>query len=188
MGRLPLTFVAAAALSLGGANAASAAGSTAAAAPACSYGSAVPAALSARRARAAVLCLVNRERTKRGLRALRRNAKLERAAVRYSRLMVSQSFFEHVSPGGSTLLKRIARVGYTAGGNWRAGENLAWGTGSRATPAAIVKAWMESPGHRTNMLSRSFREAGVGIASGVPEPGANGGEGATYTLELGARR
>jgi hypothetical protein len=64
------------------------------------------------------------------------------------------------------------------------GENLAWGTGGLATPGAIMQAWMNSPGHRENILNPDFREVGIGVVAG--NPAAADGYGATYATEFGA--
>jgi uncharacterized protein YkwD len=143
-----------------------------------------PTAAHAAQVRTATLCLLNRERTRHGLPRLHQHRSLSHAATRYARLMVSKHFFDHVSPSGSTMAQRIKRTNYlrhTRG--WSLGENLAWGTGSAATPARIVNAWMHSAGHRRNILDRGFREIGIGIALGAP----NGGAGATYVNEFGHR-
>ena len=65
------------------------------------------------------------------------------------------------------------------------GENLAWATGVESTPAGIMRDWMASPGHRANILRRSYRDVGVGVVIGVPSDGTIG---ATYTADFGARR
>ena len=79
---------------------------------------------------------------------------------------------------------RAGRVGYMSRArSWMLAENLAWGSGSRATPRSIVHAWMESPAHRANVLRSGIREAGVGVVVGTP----TGRSGATYTLLLGRR-
>lgn len=136
--------------------------------------------------RAAVLCLHNRERATHGLPALRENAKLRRAAAGHSDAMVAQRFFAHDSPSGDDMVNRILRTGYGRNSGWSLGENIAWGTGSLATAAEIQRAWMESPGHRANILRRQFREIGIGIALGAPV--GSGGDGATYTADFGTRR
>jgi uncharacterized protein YkwD len=129
-----------------------------------------------------VLCLVNGERTSRGLTALRAAQPLRLAAARYSHQMVAGSFFDHVSPSGSTLSSRVRLTGYRGR---TLGENIGWGTGSLATPVEIVRAWMASPPHRAVMLNRRYREGGVGVASGSPM-GAPG-PGATFVLDVGTR-
>jgi uncharacterized protein YkwD len=136
--------------------------------------------------RAAILCLHNQIRAARGLPALRENAKLRRAAVGHANDMVSRGFFDHVSPGGATMVDRIMASRYANRNvGWSLGENLAWGTGSLATPREIMKAWMNSPGHRANVVKRSYREIGIGVATGTPSAG---GDGATYTADFGVVR
>lgn len=150
----------------------------------CAGAHVTPTAAHAARVRHATLCLVNRERVRRGLPRLRAQRSLTRAASRYARLMVTRHFFDHVSPGGSTMAQRIKRTNYLRGTRgWSLGENLAYGSGSSATPAQIVDAWMHSAGHRRNILDRGFREIGVGVALGAP----HGGAGATYVNEFGRR-
>jgi uncharacterized protein YkwD len=137
--------------------------------------------------RDAVLCLHNRERSARGLAPLRENAKLRRAANAHSADMVASSYFAHESRNGDDMADRILGTGYARGQGWSLGENIAWGTGSLATAAEIQRAWMQSAGHRANILRRQFREIGIGIALGAPID-AGGLEGATYTADFGVRR
>jgi uncharacterized protein YkwD len=140
------------------------------------------------RTQRAVLCLVNRERARHDLSRLRRRDDLGRAARRYAGEMVRRGFFSHVSPDGVTMVDRLRAVGYVRDGDaWSVGEDLAWGTGARATPAAIVDAWLASPPHRRILLTPGDRDIGVGVAQGVPVDPAPG-EGATYAAELGVRR
>jgi uncharacterized protein YkwD len=135
--------------------------------------------------RKATLCLINAQRTSRGLRALRSNSHLRAAADRYAREMVAKDFFGHVSPSGSTVLQRIKNSAYLKPArSWAIGENLAWGTGTLATAAQTVRGWMSSPPHRRNMLDKGFREIGIGVALGAP--GSND-PGATYATEFGRR-
>ena len=114
--------------------------------------------------RSAVLCLHNQERARHGLSPLRENPKLRRAAGRHSANMVSSRFFDHTTPGGATMVDRIRRAGYTSGASaWSIGENIAWGSGRFATAAQIHRSWMNSSGHRANILQR--RSARSGSAS-----------------------
>lgn len=130
-----------------------------------------------------VLCLVNRARDDRGLGRLRVELRLGHAARVYSRAMVVRRFFAHDGPLGDPV-SRLRRAGYIrAGEGWTIGENLAWGSGRLATPQAVVRAWLHSPGHRANLLGATFREIGIGVALGTPV----GRDGATYTQEFGAR-
>jgi uncharacterized protein YkwD len=158
-------------------------------AQACDGADDMPIAHQLSRARGATRCLLNQERTAHGLPALSFNAELTKAAQAYARSMVSRRFFDHVSPGGSTLVGRVRSAGYGArGSGWILGENLAWGSGALATPRATMRAWMKSPGHRHNILDPRFREVGIGIASGAPVQWGAGLAAATYTTDFGARR
>jgi len=151
----------------------------------CAGANLLPALASVPTAKAATLCLVNGERTARGLAPLAADPVLESAATAYSQAMVQQHFFDHVSPGGQTLKERLASYVASAD-NWTMGENIAWGEGALATPAAIVKSWMASTGHRANILNSDFEEIGVGIVGGTPV-GSLPAVSATYTTEFGAR-
>jgi uncharacterized protein YkwD len=132
----------------------------------------------------ATLCILNAKRAGHDLRPLRLNAKLGTAARRHSGAMVRERFFSHTSPNGDTFVDRIRAAGYLEGArSWTAGENIAYGSGSRSTPRSIGRAWMNSAGHRANILSGSFRSIGIGIASGTPV----GVAGATYTTDFGRR-
>lgn len=155
------------------------------AATACQSSAAMPETANLDQLQGTVLCLLNRERTSRGLARLKSNRKLETAAEKYARQMVASDFFSHVSPGGSTMMQRVRASGYLSGARgWTVGENIAYGTGHFATADEIMQGWMESPGHRANILHPGFKEVGVGIALGAP---GQDGEGATYTTEFGRR-
>lgn len=137
----------------------------------------------------ATLCLINAERRRRGRGRLSSDGQLAKAARRFSGHMVSARFFAHVSPSGSTLSSRVrGGTRYLRGRvrSWSLGENLAWGAGERATPRSIVKAWMESPGHRANILRKRFRHIGIGVVPGAPQD-AGGMPAATYTTNFGFR-
>jgi uncharacterized protein YkwD len=97
--------------------------------------------------------------------------------------MVSRKVFAHDRRG---LIRRIKRVGYMRNHRrWAIGENIAWGQGSAGNPAEIVKSWMNSPPHRRNILSRKFRQIGIGVAPGAPVAGSSG---TTYATDFGVRR
>ena len=138
--------------------------------------------------RKTALCLLNRERTSRGLAALKSNGALQNAAMAYSAKMVDDGFFDHVSPGGSTLTSRIKETSFLSGPlrSWALGENIAWGSGKLATPESIMDAWMHSAGHRKNILTPDFKVIGVGVAPGAPLPGGLSNA-ATYTTDFGTR-
>jgi uncharacterized protein YkwD len=132
------------------------------------------------RTRELTLCLLNGERAKSGLVALRPEQRLELAAQRYAADMVERDFFDHVDPGGLDPQDRILMAGYPSINAWT-GENLAWGNGSESAPAEIVDTWMHSPGHRRNILRAEFVEIGIGVVLAA----ANHEPGATYVTTFG---
>jgi uncharacterized protein YkwD len=153
----------------------------------CANADLVPTAGNLDAVRGAIVCLHNQIRARNGLPLLKGNTKLRRAAESHSAEMVAKRYFDHTSPAGSTMVDRILDSGYVrADQGWVLGENLEWGTGTLATPRGALDAWMKSPGHRSNILKRSYRQMGIGIALGIPVAG--GGKGATITVDFGARR
>jgi uncharacterized protein YkwD len=134
---------------------------------------------------AATLCLLNAERTSRGLAALQVDKSLERAALGHAREMVVYTYFSHIGRNGSQLADRVRATGYLRSADWIIGENLAWGSGDMGAPSTIVGAWMRSSGHRDNILRAGYREIGLGVVAGNP---ASGSGGATYASEFGAVR
>ncbi|MEU4780029.1 CAP domain-containing protein [Micromonospora sp. NPDC023633] len=106
-----------------------------------------------------VVDLVNAERAKAGCGALGIDDKLTTAAQRHSQDQADHRNMSHTGSDGSDAGDRLDRVGYA----WRTyGENVAW---NQQTPAAVMDAWMNSPGHRANILNCAFTEIGVGVAS-----------------------
>ena len=105
-----------------------------------------------------VLRLVNVERTKRGLKALTLNIKLSNVATLKSQDMINKNYFSHTSPtyGSPFNMMKQFGISYTA-----AAENIAKG---QKTPAEVVNAWMNSSGHRANILNANYTDLGVGIA------------------------
>ena len=156
--------------------------------PACPHADEVPTAATVTQARVATLCLLNRERATHGRGALRANLALRGAAASFSQAMVAHDFFDHVSPGGSTVVSRVRRTSYLdSARSWMLGENIAWGSGSLSTPAKTVDAWMHSAGHRRNILAKGFDHIGIGIALGAPVPLPAAQPAATYTTDFGSR-
>ena len=106
-----------------------------------------------------VVRLVNEERAKNGLKPLKENWELSRVARYKSQDMVDNRYFSHTSPTYGTPFQMIKAFGLT----YRtAGENIAYG---QRTPQAVVNAWMNSSGHRANILNPSYTQIGVGYAS-----------------------
>ena len=109
------------------------------------------------RARAAVLCIVNAERTTRGLTELAPDSRLDDAARAHSRDMALRDYFDHVSPEGEGPDARVTRAGYP----WtEVAENIALG---QETPREVMQAWMASEGHCRGVLSVGAAELGVGM-------------------------
>ncbi len=135
----------------------------------------------------AVLCLINRVRAEHALSPLTVSPRLEDAAEGHCAELISEDYFAHVSPSGETPVERIQKTGYIPGPSdgYVIGENLAWGTYSLSTPAAIVAAWVASPGHLANILETQYTETGIGIIPAVPASLADGSPGASYAQEFG---
>src|SRR5688500_2954012 len=131
----------------------------------------------------ATLCLLNAERAAHGLAPLSRAGDLDSPSNAFSARMVAEGFFAHVSPEGGTLTDRLVAAGYIErDGDWTVGENIAWGQGPLSTPRSITAAWMNSPGHRANILNSSYDEVGIGVVLGTP---GDTDWGATYTTDFG---
>ena len=103
---------------------------------------------------AQVVSLVNAERARQGLPALTVSTTVQQAAQ--TRAEELQTSFSHTRPNGASCFTALTEAGvsYT-----RAGENIAYG---QSSPAAVVQAWMNSSGHRANILSSSFTTIGIG--------------------------
>jgi uncharacterized protein YkwD len=137
-----------------------------------------------------LLCLMNRTRAHFGLRPLRANRCLHRVAARHAHDMVFRRYFAHTTPNGWDPGARARASGYVPRrAPWIVGENIAWGVAGDARPAWVMRAWMHSPPHRRNILSRHFRDVGIGVARGVPLRGFRRLRlRATFSVEFGAHR
>lgn len=125
---------------------------------------------------AEVLRLVNQARVRHGLAPIARAAELDVAAERHSRDMAINGFFSHTGSDGSNAGQRANAAGYF----WYAwGENIAAGF---PTAAAVMEAWMNSPGHRANILQPIFQEIGIAV---VQQAGSR--YGVYWTQVFGAR-
>ncbi|MGW6057835.1 CAP domain-containing protein [Streptomyces sp. NPDC055189] len=118
----------------------------------------------------AVLRLTNAERTAAGLRPLSPDPLLTVAAQNHSADMIARAFYAHTAPDGGEPWHRASAAGST---HRSIGENIACG---QRTPAEVVDGWMNSPGHRANILKPSFTHLGVGFAGG--------GSAGTYWTQL----
>jgi uncharacterized protein YkwD len=139
----------------------------------------------AKKARKATLCLINKQRAKRGMRKLRQHKAQLKAAKRHTKQMLKKSCFSHLCPGEGDLVDRVSRTSYLpCNCSWGIGENLAYGYGKQSSPKRIVKSWMKSSGHKQNILNRRFEDIGIGIKTGSP---GGGRAAATYTTTFGFR-
>jgi uncharacterized protein YkwD len=151
----------------------------------CSNAHVQPADLTVDEAQDAILCLLNKRRAAAGLRSLDHNNKLQTAAARHNSHMLKHNCFAHQCSGEASMTTRIKNTGYLSGAmSWQVGENIAWGEESLATPAAIVDAWMKSPGHRANILNGSYDEIGISADGGRPGE-ARHNNAATFTTDFG---
>ncbi|MFI9820298.1 CAP domain-containing protein [Streptomyces sp. NPDC052013] len=114
-------------------------------------------------AAAQVLALVNEERAKAGCRPVTANSALGDLAAAFSEDMARRGFFDHTDPDGDTPWDRAQRAGIADLG----GENIARG---QADAASVMQAWMDSPGHRANILNCDFKTLGVGVHFGSGGP------------------
>lgn len=105
-----------------------------------------------------VLALVNTERAKAGCEAVRLESRLSAAATKYSQSMARNDFFSHVGPDDSNFVARVKREGYPTPRS----ENIAAGN---ATAQETMRQWMNSSGHRRNILDCTATEMGLGVAS-----------------------
>ncbi len=123
-----------------------------------------------------IVDLMNRDRAARGLAQLTVNDRLIAAAQRSANDLAAHNFLSHQGSDGSTFSQRISAAGY----RWRlVGENILWMNWLSASDASQM--WMQSPGHRENILYPDFREVGVAMA-------CNDGAGRYfYAMELGLR-
>jgi uncharacterized protein YkwD len=108
-------------------------------------------------AEAAVLSLVNTERANAGCKAVTNDSRLATAARKHSADMIARDYFSHTTPDGVDFATRIENEGY----RWsNAGENIASG---QRNATDVMTAWMNSPGHRANILNCNFKNLGVGM-------------------------
>lgn len=106
-----------------------------------------------------VTALINEERKKAGCGTVRTDERIRKAGRAHSADMAKNNYFSHTGLDGSNFVDRLERAGYPRSG--AAGENIAYGY---ATAEAVVKGWMNSDGHRRNILNCSAKATGVGLA------------------------
>ncbi|MFL4951842.1 CAP domain-containing protein [Streptomyces sp. MMS24-I31] len=121
-----------------------------------------------------IVRLVNAERRSAGCQPLKPNAVLSKAAQRHSDDMRARHFFSHTNPDGAGPAERITAAGY----HWMSyAENIAFG---QPDPASVMRTWMNSTGHRDNILNCGLKDIGVGVTSGQGGP--------WWTQDFGSRR
>lgn len=122
-----------------------------------------------------ILRRTNKERRKRGLRSLHGHTALMRSARRHSKWMASRSIFSHTGSGGSKPWDRAYAVGYpdvsvseniwqsrgSKGGAWK--SKFQWKSDWQLGQAAVI-SWMNSPGHRQNLLNPKWNHIGIGVS------------------------
>jgi uncharacterized protein YkwD len=135
-----------------------------------------------------VVARMNAVRRAHGLRPLRLSSRLHAAAAFHSKDMGRRGYFEHDSLTGAPFWRRIERF-YPSRGfhSWTVGENLLWGSKTYDATFA-VREWMNSPPHRQNILSRGWREVGIGAVFFGRAPGEYAGRPVTIvTADFGSR-
>lgn len=133
------------------------------------------------------LVLHNRARVRNDRPRLCIQQQLLRAARKHSADMIRKDYFSHRSRNGSTFAQRVRREGYTPRGMsvYRIGENIGWGSGDRGRPVKVHRSWMQSRGHRKNIMKRGFRQVGIGVIRGKYK---SSGKSRMYTVDFGYRR
>ncbi|WP_327708629.1 CAP domain-containing protein [Streptomyces sp. NBC_00464] len=114
-------------------------------------------------AQAAVLALVNQERAKVGCSAVTASSSLASLAQNFSDDMAARGFFDHTDPDGQSPWDRATEAGVSGLG----GENIARG---QADAEAVMESWMNSDGHRANILNCDYKTLGVGVHFGSGGP------------------
>jgi uncharacterized protein YkwD len=129
-----------------------------------------------------MLCMTNYARSVNGLAPLTLNPQLGRSAEAKSTDIVNCDEFSHEACG-RPFQYWIQKNGYLKG-CWRAGENIAWGTGTYSTVGSIFTAWLESPEHHANILG-PYKEIGIGLRVGGLEGNE---EAAVWTQDFGSHK
>jgi uncharacterized protein YkwD len=134
-----------------------------------------------------ILAELNGVRRANGLVPLRASAPLGAAADSHSRAMGRFGFFAHESRDGSSFSDRVRRYYAPRRGTWSVGENLLWSTRGIDAKRAVAM-WMQSPGHRQNILTPQWREVGLAAVTFRGAPGVFGGmDVVIVTTDFGVR-
>ena len=132
----------------------------------------------------ATVCLLNEERAAHGLDPVQENAALTTASLAYSQRLVAESFFAHEAPDGTDVVDRLTAAGYIRPGSGWSGREPGLGPGRARLAAQRGQGLDGEPGHKANVLTRSYREIGIGIVLGTPKGGPDG---STFTTNFGRR-
>ena len=127
--------------------------------------------------------LHNQARESNNLATLCVSETLTQAARSHSQEMIDKGYFSHNSYNGESSSTRLGSFGYNS--YEQVGENIAWGSGSLASPENIFQSWMESSGHRENILDPGYHEVGIGTATGECEGYSDC---TIYTADFGVRQ
>jgi uncharacterized protein YkwD len=137
-----------------------------------------------------LVAAVNRTRRTYGLPPLAYSSALANAATEHAKALATAGMLTHEWPTTGRLFSSWIRSFYPARGYraWSAGENLLWASPG-FTPASAVQQWLDSPAHRRVLLTKSWRELGIGVVSAVAAPGIYGGRDVQIAAaEFGLRR
>jgi uncharacterized protein YkwD len=126
---------------------------------------AIPTVVAPNKSIAAAIVTVNRLRARQGRRPVRYHGQLNKAAYGHAKAMAVQDFFSHTGPKGSTMGRRVTQTGYIWG---LVAENISAG---QKTPFETVETWMDSPGHRRNILMKGVVHIGFAHFKRDPDPG-----------------
>ncbi len=131
-----------------------------------------------------MLCLVDRARSRRGVKGLDANSDLDDLGQRHANRMVERKCFRHRCGGEASVKERFEASPYVKGASsFRYSEELGYET----TPRRMVKRLLSSRAHRAVLLDAGFKDLGVGARRGAPVSRVDGSKFMTYTLEFGAR-
>jgi len=136
-----------------------------------------------------VVALINKIRANRDLPKLWVKPCLVRAARAHASEMGVEQYFDHDSYNGDSFARRLIKFGYKRTGYsfWKVGENIAWSSGLYSTPEVIVDNWMHSKAHRAVILTKCFRNIGIGVRVCDEGYGDCSDPVTFFTLDLGRR-
>jgi uncharacterized protein YkwD len=130
---------------------------------------------------AEIAAAINDLRRENGLSDLRTSRALTRAARAHASSMGRLGYFSHSSADGTSPIRRIVSFYGVHGSSWAVGEVMVWATGV-LSPARALAIWLASPPHRAQVLSRKYREVGVGAVHAEDAPGVYGGRDVTIVV------